>query len=77
MTVLDLRQDGLPESFALRAALIAEHDDLDSAITALLVAGTCDDLLIRRLKKRKLQLKDALALLPPELPRLEMCGAAG
>ena len=42
-------------------ALTDAHDDLDSAISALLANGTCDDLLIRRLKKRKLQLRDQIA----------------
>ena len=48
----------------LRADLLAiEHDDLDAAITALLNNGMCDDLLITRLKKRKLQIKDEIASL--------------
>jgi hypothetical protein len=41
--------------------LTLEHDDLDAAITALLKSGSCDGLLITRLKKRKLQLKDEIA----------------
>ncbi len=53
-----------PPAFISRrlASLIAEHDDLDSAISALLLIGNCDDLLIARLKKRKLALKDEIAL---------------
>lgn len=47
------------------AALVAEHDDLDMAITVLLEAGGRDDLMISRLKKRKLQLKDEIALAEP------------
>ena len=43
------------------AHLIAEHVDLDLAIAALLANGNCDDLLVSRLKKRKLQLKDDIA----------------
>jgi hypothetical protein len=43
------------------ALLVAEHADLDIAISALLEAGKCDDLLITRLKKRKLQIKDEIA----------------
>ena len=43
------------------AYLIAEHDDLDLAISALMANGSCDDLVITRLKKRKLQLKDEIA----------------
>ena len=41
--------------------LSLEHDDLDAAITALLKSGSCDGLLITRLKKRKLHLKDEIA----------------
>jgi hypothetical protein len=48
------------------AALVAEHDDLDRAIAALLDASICDDLLITRLKKRKLQIKDEIALAMPD-----------
>jgi len=42
--------------------LIAEHDDLDQAVASLLVASGCDDLVISRLKKRKLYLKDEISL---------------
>ncbi len=38
-----------------------EHRDLDEAIRALEDKGTGDQLTIRRLKKRKLQLKDRIA----------------
>ena len=54
---------GLPANDAGECRLTAlnlEHDDLDAAITALLKAGSCDGLLITRLKKRKLQLKDEI-----------------
>ena len=44
-------------------ALCVAHDDLDVAITALLEASLCDDLLLTRLKKRKLQIKDDIAVL--------------
>jgi hypothetical protein len=40
--------------------LIAEHDDLDLVISSLLAVGSHDDLLITRLKKRKLQIKDEI-----------------
>jgi hypothetical protein len=43
------------------AALCTAHDDLDAAITALLQTGLSDALLLTRLKKRKLQLKDEIA----------------
>jgi hypothetical protein len=41
--------------------LIQEHRDLDGAIAALVEARICDSLLMTRLKKRKLQLKDEIA----------------
>lgn len=46
-----------------------EHRDLDSAIDALLRGGMADAMQVRRLKKRKLQLRDRIqavrdALLP-------------
>ncbi len=44
-------------------ALCVAHDDLDAAIAALLETSLCDDLLLTRLKKRKLQLKDDIAAL--------------
>jgi hypothetical protein len=40
--------------------LKAEHRRLDEEITALLLAGTIDQLEIARLKKRKLLLKDEI-----------------
>lgn len=40
-----------------------EHRDLDDAIAQLVDAPTEDELLLRRLKKRKLQLKDRIAIL--------------
>ena len=54
-----------PATDSRLAALIAEHDDLDVAISVLLEAGKRDDLLITRLKKRKLQIKDEIALAAP------------
>ena len=44
-------------------ALRIEHRDLDAAIDALTNAGAHDQLQIARLKKRKLKLKDQMALL--------------
>ena len=43
--------------------LKVEHRDLDSAIDALTGAGTTDQLQIARLKKRKLKLKDQIAMI--------------
>ena len=39
-----------------------EHRDLDAAIDALTAAGANDQLQIARLKKRKLRLKDQIAV---------------
>lgn len=43
------------------SALSLEHDDLNSAIDALVAANTHDDLIIARLKKRRLQIRDDIA----------------
>ena len=43
--------------------LRVEHRDLDAAIDALTLAGSNDQLQIARLKKRKLKLKDQIALI--------------
>ena len=40
-----------------------EHRDLDAAIDALTAAGAVDQLQIARLKKRKLKLKDQMAMI--------------
>ena len=40
-----------------------EHRDLDAAIDALNAAGSGDQLQIARLKKRKLRLKDQIAII--------------
>ncbi|MDE2595260.1 MAG: DUF465 domain-containing protein [Sphingomonadales bacterium] len=45
------------------AILLIEHRDLDAAIDALTAAGTPDQLQIARMKKRKLKLKDQIALI--------------
>ena len=44
-----------------------EHRDLDSAIEALRAAPAQDQLQLARLKKRKLRLKDEIALLEDQL----------
>jgi len=49
---------------SLRDQLVAlqqEHRDLDSAIAALESAGSSDNLQIKRLKKKKLYLKDRIS----------------
>jgi hypothetical protein len=40
-----------------------EHRDLDAAIDALSAAGSIDQLQMARLKKRKLKLKDQIAMI--------------
>jgi hypothetical protein len=47
--------------------LEVEHRDLDLAIQALVEAQTHEELQIRRMKKRKLQLKDHITLLKMQL----------
>jgi hypothetical protein len=42
--------------------LKVEHRDLDAAIDALTLAGSQDQLQIARLKKRKLKIKDQIAM---------------
>lgn len=52
------------EEEALRATLAQlseEHRDLDAAIAAMINSGVRDQLILTRLKKRKLQLKDQIA----------------
>jgi hypothetical protein len=47
--------------------LRSEHRDLDAAIFALQTTGSTDQLQIARLKKRKLRLKDEIALCEDQL----------
>ncbi len=49
------------------AVLKREHRDLDDAIAALQERPIADQLALRRLKKRKLQLKDQIARIEDEL----------
>ncbi len=44
-----------------------EHRDLDEAIAALNERGTSDQLTVQRLKKRKLRLKDLIAMIEDRL----------
>jgi len=52
--------------------LRVEHRDLDEAINRLIASPSPDELMLRRLKKRKLQLKDRITLiermLEPDIP---------
>jgi hypothetical protein len=47
--------------------LRTEHRELDDEIVALELAGAADQLLIRRLKKRKLTLKDQITAVEDQL----------
>ncbi|MFT3977537.1 MAG: DUF465 domain-containing protein [Sphingomonas bacterium] len=48
-------------------ALRTEHRDLDAAIVALGSGGVVDQLQMARLKKRKLRLRDEIAMLEDQL----------
>lgn len=57
-----------PAAIARRLAeLKTEHRDLDAAIARLPVGPGCDELLLTRMKKRKLRLKDMIDYLENEL----------
>ncbi len=47
--------------------LASEHGDLDAAIRALREGGSTDEMQIARLKKRKLALKDRIAVIEDQL----------
>lgn len=47
--------------------LRTEHRDLDAAIDALRANGSSDQLQLARLKKRKLRLRDEMAMLEDQL----------
>ncbi len=47
--------------------LLQEHRDLDAAIHSLALSATADQLQLRRLKKRKLWLKDRISQLEDQL----------
>jgi hypothetical protein len=54
--------DTRPVCIACRLAnLIEEHDDLDQAIASMLGASGFDDLVVSRLKKRRLHIKDEIS----------------
>jgi hypothetical protein len=59
-----VREMGLGEEDMRKqlAMLRTEHRDLDAAIAALTEAGSGDQLQIARLKKRKLRLRDQIAI---------------
>ncbi len=47
--------------------LLAEHRDLDAGINALVDSGSSDQMEIARLKKRKLRLRDEIAMVQDQL----------
>jgi hypothetical protein len=49
------------------AALRSEHRDLDEVIARVTEAGVYDQLMMKRLKKRKLALKDQIAKVESQL----------
>lgn len=55
------------EAKARLARLKTEHRDLDSAIEALMAMSAPDQLQIARLKKRKLLLRDEIAMIEDHL----------
>ncbi|MDQ4419371.1 DUF465 domain-containing protein [Sphingobium sp. DEHP117] len=57
-----------PEDVMRRIELLRqEHRDLDTAISALIESGARDQLQLARLKKRKLLLRDEIAMLEDQL----------
>ena len=57
-----------PDAIKRRIAeLVVEHRDLDVVIATLALQAARDELQMRRLKKRKLQIKDTIALLEMQL----------
>jgi hypothetical protein len=64
--------DGGYEALAWRCADLAQqHHDLDYLICALGEQAACDELLVARLKKRKLYLKDEIARVEGGLRAME------
>jgi len=54
------REPASPAADAKLAPLVTQHADLDFAISVLLQACNYDDLIITRLKKQKLRLKEEI-----------------
>ncbi len=60
--------DEQPEMLRERLSWLKQkHRDLDAAIASLQQTGTADQLLLRRLKKQKLMLKDQIAKVEDKL----------
>jgi hypothetical protein len=57
-----------PGQLAMRLVeLRSEHRDLDAAIAALAASPDCDELRLKRMKKRKLAVKDQIAWIEDKL----------
>lgn len=69
---MQLTDNEIRELKARIAALEIEHRDLDAAISHLAETGFADQLMLLRLKKRKLSVKDEMTrlgiLLVPDIP---------
>ncbi len=60
----------MPDSKTLKTRIVElqlEHRDLDQVIERLINSGLNDELQLKRLKKRKLQIKDMIVLLQMQL----------
>jgi hypothetical protein len=60
---MERNDPALSDPVSRLAALKSEHRDLDTAIDALRSMAAPDQLQLARLKKRKLRLKDEIAML--------------
>ena len=63
----DLSEEEVRELKERLAALKSEHRDLDEVIARVTEAGVYDQLMMKRLKKRKLSLKDQIAKVESQL----------
>lgn len=62
-----MESEEIRELRATLARLKQEHGDLDSAINALEESGRADQLQLKRLKKKKLFLKDEISRIEDQL----------
>ena len=63
----DVQMPNRPGSHSRIAELMLEHRDLDLVIESLSEQPVRDEVQLRRLKKRKLQIKDTISLLQIQL----------
>lgn len=63
----ELNEEELAQVRRRLVELRLEHSDLDDAIEHLSMSGTFEELKLKRMKKRKLQLKDQIARLEDKL----------